>query len=256
MSFFELYKLAKHNKLKFSRLALMDDTNEGFAMVLSRKKGNNLKLHKVLKNSHFISCWTQEKDSMAMWLLYSRNRDAIRVKTTDKKLKKHADKYCVSHYHKDTKSLEVGTIFSPSFSSKTNFVNYRSYSDVAAQVQRDGWKSVILDSCMIKDEVYKFENEVRSCIHLQKRNDISSQEIDVYHKRNTIAKILNDGTAEELDDCNDSVIYIDVESDFIEEICFDPRMQEYQVDIYKEILGIPKSKIKSTNIFSSKMDEK
>jgi len=71
-----------------------------------------------------------------------------------------------------------------------------------------------------------------------------------------MAKILNDGITKELDDSSDSVIYGDVDDDFIEEICFDQRTPQFQVDIYKEILGIPDDIIKSTNIFSSKMNKK
>jgi len=256
MSFFELYRLVKENKLKFSKLALMDDSNEGLAMVSNKKKKNNTELYEELKNSHYISCWTQEENSVAMWLLYSSNKDAIRVKTSREKLKKYADKYCASKYHEDTKSLKAGTVISLLKSSRTDTVNYKSYSEVYNQVQKDGWESVLLDPCMIKDEAYKYENEVRSSIHLKKRNDIPKEEIDDYHQQYELARLLNDSTAVDLGKKSNNVIFIDVESDFIEEICFDPRMQEYQVDIYKEILGIPKSKIKSTNIFSSKMDEK
>ncbi len=256
MSFFELYRLVKENKLKFSKLALMDDSNEGLAMVLNKKKKNNTELHEELKNSHYISCWTQEENSVAMWLLYSSNKDAIRVKTSREKLKKYADEYCASKYHEDTKSLKAGTVISLLRTSRTDAVNYKSYSEVYNQVQKYGWESVLLGPCMIKDEAYKYENEVRSSIHLKMRNNTSKEEIDTYHQDNDLAKILNDGITKELDDNSASVIYADVDDDFIEEICFDQRTPQFQIDIYKEILCIPDDIIKSTNIFSSRINKK
>jgi hypothetical protein len=78
VGFCELYNIIKHKKLKFSKLSLMDDLNEGIHQAIesqlpsefnngfSKSHEEIVKYHNQIKEHNYISCWTTEKDSMVM----------------------------------------------------------------------------------------------------------------------------------------------------------------------------------------------
>ena len=98
MSFFELYELLTNKRLKMTKLKLMEDLNEGFAYSLNdllprtfnpvffTSSNMNKETYNLVRESKFITCWTKEKESMAMWLLYSKDFKSIRIKTSKEKL--------------------------------------------------------------------------------------------------------------------------------------------------------------------------
>jgi len=224
MSFFELYSLLNHNKLKFSKLSLMEDKNEGLAVVFqsmlprglfysSSTHKELLDYHNDVKDTNYISCWSKEENSIAMWLLYSKNKDYIRVKTTYKKLKNASDDFCKKNYWTEHLHSPEGTMQTSHPFSTVSEVNYKNYIELLQKVKilvdsvnneqkiffdhktkdfkellnkdrnfkfsemrnkfEDEAKNIIDNALLIKDDAYKHESEIRAIIEVNRRNEIT-----------------------------------------------------------------------------------
>ncbi|WP_368649049.1 DUF2971 domain-containing protein [Castellaniella ginsengisoli] len=97
ISFYDLYQLCKKKKLRLSLLAVQEDMNEGMGAVLqlaSPQWGSFFSNSDQIAGQHlqklhntYITCWSTEPDSVAMWALYSPNKDGIRIRSTVGRLK-------------------------------------------------------------------------------------------------------------------------------------------------------------------------
>ena len=285
VSFFELYELVINKKLKFSQLKLMNDENEGLTQALkSLVTPDSLGLNimspsnskdiidyqKKIQNSTYITCWTKEKNSMAMWLLYSKNKDSIRIKTSIKKLKFYTHNYINKNNYDNVLKSRQGTMQILPFNN-VHYIDDVEYNDLAEltvklkelyKQQKEEFLSGKLDnvdtykecvdsyyqkgnelinnSLFLKDNAYKFEEEVRAVLNVVARNKTTYNEwkeikdsVPRWEKEFLLPTVDFEYDTELFT----NIIYIDVEDDFIEEICFDPRMPEYQQNIYKNILG-------------------
>ena len=109
---------------------------------------------------------------------------------------------------------------------------------------------------MCSNKVYSHENEVRAGISLVFRNDINNEEVKSRLKRDdeSMSNLLGTFIFREFNPNDfENVYYIDLKiDDFIEEICFDPRIPTYQKDIYTDILGLKDDKrVVTSDIFGS-----
>ncbi len=301
MTFFELYNLIINNKLKFSRLSMMMDKNEGFGVALKSQLSSFglhfnctheeiISSHENVKYSNYITCWSKEKDSIAMWLLYSKNKDGIRIKTTRKKLKNYTDLFLNSNlWYKHYKSAP-GALQTISPVCQLDDVTYTDFNDIylklhelhhahqsrineltdesiqelisiknankeISKISNDTFNEgneILQNSLFLKDKAYSFESEVRACLpSMSVRNDLSYEEHKNQQKPYDIAYF---SSTMNLDYKNSlpNIIHIPINNDFIEEICFDPRMEEYKKDIYLDILNIKKdNRLVNTNVFGS-----
>ncbi len=297
MSFFELYELLINKHLKMTKLSLMEDLNEGFAYSLKSLlpdtfnpgflSSNRLceESYNLARESNFITCWTKEKESMAMWLLYSKDFKSIRVKTSKEKLKKVIDHFLDDLFYAKHYYSNSGTLMSNHIECEIGDVKYINFKDYRNKISKlkekfdfelDNLKEKTVenhtklvtklfdeseklishkDILFLKNKAYQHENEVRAGIRLVFRNDMKKEDVD---KRFEGAETMSDlsGTfifrETKIDDFN-NVYYIDLEiDDFIEEICFDPRMPSYQKDIYLNILGLEDDKrVVSSDIFGN-----
>lgn len=293
MSFFELYELIVNKKLKMSALKLMDDKNEGFGISFLKRipnrfnglvydKDNQEKLKETLTISQrttFITSWSTEKDSMAMWLLYSKNKDSIRIKTNKEKLKKVIDSHLKEIVYNNHWKSEPKTIISPIPDCVVDEVNYISYDELNKKIeeinqlkeellgseQEDDYKIAIIEleikklfsyskAILQKDKAFSHEKEVRATIKLSIRNDMTNEEVEEELKQDKLSStlgtfIMKEPTEKELP----NVYFIDIkENDFIEEICFDPRIPSYQKNIFMEILGLENDcRMVESNVFGS-----
>ena len=103
MSIYEFYDLYKLNKLKLTRLSLQEDQNDSFGRLLTEIISHKSIKYNIpkqanewfnrFKKHNYISCWTQDYDSIAMWSLYSQKHDAIRVKANVLKLEETLHNY-------------------------------------------------------------------------------------------------------------------------------------------------------------------
>ena len=299
MSFFELYELLINKKLKFTKIALMDDKNELLGdgilnqlnIYINPLGQTNEKMRESIEHKKaytYISCWTKESDLMAMWLLYSKNKDAIRVKTSIDKLKKCSNEFASKNYFPKHVDSTIGTIQTNLPTSEIAEVEYINYEVLYNMVKNEKIKllnalgnaheekSDILSTIMdkheeevakichkgkyLKDEVFSYENEVRSVLRLSKRNNRSSEEykekLKEYREKDflSIPMITCNIVDDEFEMPN--ITYIPIDLDFIEEITFDQRMPQYQQDIYKEILNLNNdSRVVLSNAFGIKTEE-
>jgi len=304
MTFFELYNIIKNNKLKFSKLKLMDDNNEGLAQALTSQLPSSFNFgfsqshqeiidyHSQIRNHKYITCWSKEKDSIAMWLLYSQNKDFIRVKTNTDKLKKFADNFAKDNFlTKHLKSPE-GTLQTDIPYAELKDVEYINFNTIVSDIktlykqQRESiellYKEKIPDEdrqkklteilnrtkknssdlisnpLFLKDKAYHHENEIRATLSVFTRNSISYEEWKNNKNSDKLEYVFSTATTDYTDSSFNknlpNTLHITIDKDFIEEICFDPRMPQYQQNIYKEILNT-NIKIIHTNVFGTLSDD-
>jgi len=293
VSFFELYDLLNNSKLKYTQLRLMDDLNEGLGNVLGQLANNPfyqfkmsqekiIELHNTERGNRYVSCWSKEKDLIAMWLLYSKNCDYIRIKTNSSKLKDATDKFVKVNFFTNHIKSPQATLMTFSLAEVEevqyiNFINlekmlkkykndvdklykkydYRNKDDLRKIIYEnsDLCPTVFKKSSFIKDTAYQHEHELRSTFKIALRNDLSYDDflkLKEEDKKNGEFHYLYKILDEEVKS-NPNVIHIPVDDSFVEEICFDPRMPDFQKDIYIQALDLKDDiRIVETDIFGSK----
>ncbi|KEA63901.1 hypothetical protein ADIMK_1918 [Marinobacterium lacunae] len=296
----ELFSILHDSQLKFTQLMLMEDLNEGLGNVLSAQESFSYSWdlqrrkkieehHKRLKAITYISCWTQEPDLMAMWLLYSKNKDAIRIKTTKDKLKEATCKFGRDHHYLNQLDASKGSITllsDPSVGS----VKYVSFEEISQRIKdkydryvRECVKSIddniseeekkilqknirdieddrIIDlneSSFLKDKCFLHEKELRASFRVYFRNEYSKEDWAKRHL-DDINHLLGGSLIYEPEIVDlPKVIKVSINSDFIDAICFDPRMPEYmRYDMLKIIELInPNIVIEESEAFGYKLQK-
>lgn len=295
----ELHNLLSESKLKFARLMLMDDLNEGLGSVLSfqesftygwslQRKEKIKEHHDHIRGSTYISSWTLEPDLMAMWLLYSKRHDSIRIKTTKEKLEQAVKQYADENFWTMHIESPAGTIQLPRF-PEIKPVNYVSFEEISQQIKNKYEKYVSAcvelvennsDTCkedlhkniraveqarvinheqasFLKDACFSHEKEIRASITICLRNDLPASEwknSENHEKTNFIF-----GTAthhypppSELPD----IIHVTIPIDFIDAICFDPRAPDYISSEQEKIIrrACPNIVVEKSGAFGYKPD--
>lgn len=270
----------------------MDDLNEGIYQAIqsqlpiglnigfSKSQKEIVKYHNNIKEHNYISCWTTEKDSMAMWLLYSKDKNCFRIKTTKEKLEKYANNFMNNNHWTKHINSEKGTIQSSSAKAKIKEVDYVNINDILRKVknlhkeertkikdldskisQYEIWENkyhqirentrqkaekIITNPIFLKDKAYQFENEVRVLLDVDIRNNITEKGFkenkyfdNIDYSIGKIDYVMGTATT----DFSESrifpnIIEVDLDNQFIDEVCIDPRMPKYQQNIFKEILNI------------------
>lgn len=282
VNFFELYGLIIHRELKFSKLRLMQDKNEGLGEVIrmqtteagfplrnSREKINEY--HSEVLERTYLSCWTSTPDAMSMWLLYSPDFSAIRVRTTVKKLK--AALQCAASFsYIPPLSVEVGTLVRrfPTV-AEVKYADFRSLHQVSKHALAEYYQSVknyvanggrsrplpelngapeaLALGCFLKDIAFAHENEVRAMFSGYVRNSITADEFEGFSgstfRKELTYSLLDVATR----DNSPAVSNLPIEKGFVEEICFDPRMQEYRKNEILRLLGTIECPVVSSKAF-------
>jgi uncharacterized protein (UPF0147 family) len=293
MDLFELYELAVQKRLKFTKLRLMSDKNEGLGEVLKLQAGQwgfPLRNHRVrLKEAHdelreslYISCWTETADAMAMWLLYSKDQSSFRVKTNLTKLRDVLDsserELFVNHYRLEAgRGVPMPPDLGPVHYVDFTAVHKRSREKLevfdlkikSALEKREAGK-VELEELLrskesaqleelrhglrLKDTAYAHENEIRASFHLRIRNAMTLDEFRQLPE--TIPNVLGYPMLDVASRANSpDVFHLSVTSDFIEEICFDPRMPLHKQTIVRQLLSRDDVAFTTSNVFGYLMED-
>jgi hypothetical protein len=267
MNFYELYNLLVKNELKFTKLRLMQDQNEGLGEVfrmqsteagfMLRNKQEKLEeYHTTVQEQTYISCWTSTPDAMAMWLLYSPDSLAIRVRTNVDKLTEAMPNTMFDL--EQVKSAKPGTLL-PRLPT-VGAVQYADFSELHSSSKREleAYYARVKDhihnnggvekfpeepgieslsaGLLLKDKAYSHESEYRAYFRVSMRNGLSVSEFESVPL--TFSRFLGHPLLE-----NTSLgilpptFSVKVASDFVEEICFDPRMPNYRKSEMLDILG-------------------
>lgn len=182
-----------------------EDDYENFLskVILEYKNGDKTSL------SHFIpsfygQCWTKLRESDAMWRIYSIKNLGIRIKSSVNKLLKVS--YNESLAEKETTILRrIGLV---EYKNENEILKYINDKKPFIQGRFD-----LLESLFIKRTEFNHEEEIRLIIH----------------------KIIN--FEDEVKGAIPKNITLDIEiNNFIDEITFDPRLNEIEFLNYRRIL--------------------
>ena len=85
ISFRRLYRIIKNKKLSLSRPRIWEDPYENFYLNCPFKIDNEI-VDFAGKDDIFAQCWSLEKESDALWQIYSYKKNGVRIETTPRKL--------------------------------------------------------------------------------------------------------------------------------------------------------------------------
>lgn len=162
---------------------------------------------KALRECHYISCWTKQRDSMAMWEIYSRAHTNVQVQVEDADLElafaRFANERSVAKTH-HTPPNHPETFFYPSKRAQCLYVKIsdlyeelksdfsvvsRALERAAAANDAEDVRSILGDArdaaakrweelIRVKNEAYSHEEEVRFSLHAVRRNDREYEECE------------------------------------------------------------------------------
>lgn len=264
LNFFDLFKLIKDREIRFTKLHKLDDKNEGLGKILRSIElspafpinSESLKKteYPIAKHTTYVSCWTTVPDNIAMWSLYSPDKSGIRIKTTTLKLynvmKNYKDKYSGSSYrindflpsqldvfkmdYKDLRKTknEIEANTDKAMAAMREAIKGKSKPDAIRawyKTMREHLQDNVLenDAMKYKDEKYSHEQEIRGQIEFEAANEGAYDYL--------CSQVCEFGEFPDF-------IFPTVNNDFIEEICFDPRCEEYKIEVFKKIIS-PKGNI-------------
>lgn len=275
ISLYELFNLAKNKKLKLSLLAAQDDKNEGIGEILrfaspalsclfTRSEKVSEQYVKLINNT-YVTCWTTDHDSIAMWLLYSPHQESIRIKTTIGKLRSALNDFeATNNWSKHLNYTDGSKLLT--WKSELRQVKYVNLNDLLSEIEKfyseyrnmcdnhsardldwhtsqDGFTKAFLKNNkafsekfdflneFIKDSGFSHEKELRGLVRAGVRNSIS---IDDWRASDDISLMPFSSAAPGV---LPSFAYAETVDNFIEEICFDPRMPAYKRNVVRDALS-------------------
>ncbi len=183
--------------------SLWEDPYESFILKCKATKpnGENIEIESVQKQ-FFGQCWTLEEESDAMWRIYSQDKTGVRVKSTFNKV------FSIIYDDNEDKSMATSYISKVKYMEEKEMKEYFSNPENTKLLSLNGKWLVYLQS--IKRKAFAHEREVRLMFFL---GDSNSEEIGNKVKKFKVAP-----------------------NDLIEEICFDPRLEERLYEVYKKTL--------------------
>ncbi len=272
VSFYDAYDIVVNKKLRFSKLSTFDDKNEGVGHILQFQEHELFRYKYIeeaginegydfMQENHYLSCWSTEPDMVAMWALYSQDCSSIRVSTTAGKLfdslKELYDRYLYTNYKDIPGSrkhvswyYKLNSVKYVDFTElrdniRNKFNAFRAHSSKMAKQKKDYHESddgfrkdyaklhenkvVNEDGIFLKDKSYFHESEVRAVLFCGVRNNVTFDE----WKKDTFQGLHDAAETGELPE----YIYSNLPVNFLNDICFDPRMPKYKKKIMTDIFG-------------------
>nr|WP_324259520.1 hypothetical protein [Cellvibrio fontiphilus] len=151
LDFYGAANIIKDRKFMFCRADQFQDRNEGIDRLLAqleaarpnsgcgygwKDKETAKKEHERVKLSHYISCWSTNAESVAMWSLYSTDLCSVRVSTTVGKLRSAVEnliqKYNIDRFTQD----DIGKPITIACNARIAPVVYASLHKISALVAR------------------------------------------------------------------------------------------------------------------------
>ncbi len=282
INFFDLYNMVERKLLRISQATGFDDKNEGFAFLLRALEGkyvaalggrsefNGLEIVKTLS---YISCWTAEPNKIAMWLLYSRNSDGLRIQTTRAKLNSVLTNYRKSYSSSEDKIHS----FSPRDDASIFTVTYENFRAMKNEIEaRNNEIQKTIDglpqNTSTANRLRAFSKAARETMKTLRymNNPWSYKDIAYNHEEEVRAFIEFEPSDEEgdflasggfgdnlsyLSDMFPPYIEIALCDDFIEDICIDERCAEFKKKVCRYFLSKYRYSLRESYVFSSLVDE-
>lgn len=273
ISFFDLYDLLVKRRLRLSKLSTFSDKNEGIGHILQFQDHKYFRVahidkariasnHEGVLENHYLSCWTKEADLISMWSLYSPDCMALRISTTVEKLlsvfqRKEEELMWTKCVDKPGSRELVSLMCTVEPVQYVDFfelrdkirMKYQAFErHIATAIRQnknyldspDGYKKdyaefhekkvIDRDGLFLKDRAYVHENEVRAILYCGVRNDLTIEDLKL--KAKPTQDLFEWAGKGELQDH----IYANVDSDFVQSVCFDPRMPTYKRCVFESAL--------------------
>lgn len=217
-------EMFRSKKMRFNRMSEWEDVYENYFLKqrLVHKYSENLIDTQDVIDSCYGQSWSKLPETDSMWRIYSKNKDAIKVKTTAEKL---FNIVCKS----ETDSANV---------IMAN-VNYRTQEDIDDEFDK------IEKSNMSLSQIGNLQNFIRESLITKRSEFIHEEEV-------RIVKML------EVQPNKNHTAFIEADfkpEDFFEELTIDPRADRIDEDNSRDLLlhvGANPSKIKKSNLYTLK----
>lgn len=149
ISLAQIISMIENRKLFLRKVKLWDDPWEApdDQLPLIRDDGKQIYSESLITSSTVGQCWTYEKDSDAMWRIYSGDRQGIMIETTVKNFT-------------SVDNLRQASLSKVIYYNNSNYINRRK--EVASNRSYS-----FAGDMALKREAFKHENEVRLLVCLQ-----------------------------------------------------------------------------------------
>lgn len=204
-SFNRLKEIFVENKLTLVKPKLWDDPFENFILNSTGKLSDGREFQIGFRDNYYGQCWSLTKESDAMWRIYSQNKDGVKIKTTIIKL--FTALFQAGGINHNTNGYNVS-----SFIGKVKYASTKVLIEMLKDKERmsnkvfdqTGWGQA--SSFFFKRWAFRHEKEIRLIYNGQDNSYSDFFKFDI-----------NPG-------------------DLVDEIVFDPRMEEENYYKYKQEL--------------------
>lgn len=145
-----LLQVLENRQLVLVRPRIWDDPFENALLSATLKTDDGMTGSLSSKDSVYGQCWTSERETDAMWRIYSPEKQGIKAKTTPRKL---------------LEALQAATAEFWELRCFIGRVQYQDESDLLNTLQRVNWResngSGIAESLLYKRKEFTHENEIR-----------------------------------------------------------------------------------------------
>jgi hypothetical protein len=202
--FESLLEMINNQKLTLVKTRMWEDPYENFLLKCNVSLKNSTPVDlKNLQEQIFGQCWTLYPETDAFWRIYSHNINGVRIKTTVRKL---LDVIFDDHSYSTLTSAFIGKV---RYDTQQNISSFLSNPSYLESIIHDTTGRGMIDAQLMKRSEFEHEKEVRllfqvdsSSPHIQ--NDIMRFDIDP--------------------------------NDLIDDIMFDPRINNRNENIYRQTI--------------------
>ena len=162
---------------------MWDDPFENAILKAEVRTSNGALGHFSFHSDVYGQCWTLETASDAMWQIYSRNSDAVRVRTT------------VGRLIESLSASQADWAHVSCFIGRVEYMSEKRLRKFGSTVFKDGiTPNAVARSLLAKRRAYKHENEVR-LIYFERRNTAHPNGVFKYalDPRSVIDQVMVDG---------------------------------------------------------------
>ena len=199
-----LFQILDNKQLTISQTKLWEDTYENFLTKARFKIGNISTSLIDFLPAFYGQCWTLQKETDALWRIYSNDKKGIRIKTKIHKLLGSSLNE-IDSIHFSTRVRVIGQVSYMTKFQINNWIKTENKKFINAET--------LLKSLFIKRKEFNHEKEVRLIIHK------------------------NINREDELKGIEHKYIQLNIEpNEFIEEITFDPRIDDKVFQTYKNVI--------------------
>lgn len=249
--FFDFFALAgtiRNRRLRFAAPSTFPDKNEGLEIIYNSLRAavesndgsysgitsqeDIRRTHNSLKQTAFVSSWTCEADSVALWSLYSADRCGVRISSTVSKLQAALGDFALRNGWQ-AQFERYGLTDGSSYAYVQGVaVREASYEDLRSMhediLRKSGSQQILTDQnreenfafLTLKDKAFIHEGEIRGIV-------ICGLAVP------SESKAPFTDSAPWLDGDH---VYVNIPDDFVESVAIDPRCPRYKREIIEGYL--------------------